>query len=95
MSAQAAASDPAFNKQESAVSVGSVEESKNSHRLKRGLSKNRIVDMLRRTTTRSMRQDAGQREYRVITAGEDGMIYFWNVACGYNANDLSKVEMQD
>ena len=42
-----------------------------------------------------MRQDAGQREYRVITAGEDGMIYFWNVACGYNANDLSKVEMQD
>ena len=51
--------------------------------------------MLRRTTTRSMRQDAGQREYRVITAGEDGMIYFWNVACGYNANDLSRVEMQD
>ena len=74
--------------------MGSVEESKTSQRA-RGFSKNRIVDMLRRTTTQSMRQDAGQREYRVISAGEDGMIYFWNVACGYNANDLSKVEMQD
>lgn len=56
-------------------------------------SKNRLVDLLRRTTTRSLVQaDGMQREYRIITSGEDGMVFFWNVVAPYNDRDLSKVE---
>ena len=59
-------------------------------------SKNRLVDLLRRTTTRSLVQaDGMQREYRIVTAGEDGMVFFWNVVAPYNDRDLSKVETQD
>ena len=33
-----------------------------------------------------------QREYRVLTAGEDGCVYFWNIMASYNGQDFSKVE---
>ena len=36
--------------------------------------------------------ELNQREYRVLTAGEDGCIYFWNIMASYNGQDLSKVE---
>ena len=69
-----------------------------SNRMARG-SKNRIIDLLRKNTTRSIVQKDGQqlqkREYRVITSGEDGMVFFWNVLASFNGNDYSKVENVD
>ena len=59
-------------------------------------SKNRLIDLLRRNTSRSMIEQAGsQKEYRLLSTGEDGMVFFWNVVAPYNGNDLSKVEAPD
>ena len=61
----------------------------------RSVSKNRLVELLRRNTTRSIVDaDGSTREYRIITSGEDGMVYFWNVIARYNDGDLTKVEEQ-
>jgi len=33
-----------------------------------------------------------EREYRIVSAGEDGMILWWNLVAPYNGNDMSKVD---
>ena len=40
-------------------------------------------------------QAGSQKEYRLLSTGEDGMVFFWNVVAPYNGNDLSKVEAPD
>lgn len=62
-------------------------------------SSNRLVELLRRNTKKlSLNKEAAeiqdQREYRIVTAGEDGFVFFWNMLAPYNSNDLSKVEVQ-
>lgn len=60
-------------------------------------SKQSLIEILRRNTTRSMlaAESGVQREYRLVSAGEDGMVFFWNIVASYNGNDLSKVENKD
>ena len=54
---------------------------------------NKLAYMLRQNTSRRFSvSELNQREYRVLTAGEDGCIYFWNIMASYNGQDLSKVE---
>ena len=53
----------------------------------------KLVSLLRKNSSRRFTENnLNQREYRVLTAGEDGCIYFWNIRAGYNEHDLSKVE---
>lgn len=67
-------------------------------RLNRG-SKNTLVELLRKNTARSMRSTVKdlreQREYRIISSGEDGMIFFWNVLAPYSGNNLENVEYSE
>lgn len=50
-------------------------------------SKNRLVDFLRRTTTMNMHQShADEREYRLVTTGEDGMVFFWSAMAKFTAS---------
>lgn len=64
-----------------------------SSRLRKG-SQGRLVELLRRTTTqRSVKLAMGpEREYRIVTAGEDGTIIWWNLTAPYNGDDLSHVD---
>jgi len=39
--------------------------------------------------------NTSQREYRVISGGEDGMVFFWSFMADYNGHDLSKVDVAD
>ena len=62
----------------------------NQRRRSMARSGNRLVELLRRNTTRNIgNSHVNRREYRVITSGEDGMVYFWNVMADYNGADLS------
>lgn len=86
-------------KQNIASALGAEEQKSdntNGNGKLRKSSKSNLVDLLRKNTTRSLTIAGGlQREYRLISAGEDGMVFFWNVLASYNGNDLSKVEVQD
>jgi len=59
-------------------------------------SKNTLVELLRKNTNRSLaKATVEQREYRIVSSGEDGMIFFWNVLAPYSGNNLSHVESND
>lgn len=58
-------------------------------------SKDRLVDLLRQNTRRQSVRDGQQtREYQMITAGEDGMIFWWNFEAPY-ITDLSAITPAD
>ena len=33
-----------------------------------------------------------EREYRIVSAGEDGVVIWWNLTAPYNANDMTHVD---
>jgi len=86
------------SKNPAAAKLGAEEQKQGVSASSRLQSKNRLVELLRRTTKTRSLTDADEiqdrREYRLISAGEDGFVFFWNVLAPYNSNDLSKVEMQ-
>ncbi len=91
--------EAAISEDMAGIAAGSVDvklkNTRTQSRLARS-SKNRLVDLLRRNTSRSMYESAGsQKEYRILSTGEDGNVFFWNVLAPYNKNDLSKVDAPD
>ena len=48
-------------------------------------SANKMAQLIRMNTSRRFTEsEMNQREYRVLTAGEDGCVYFWNIMASYN-----------
>lgn len=48
-------------------------------------SVNKMAALIRMNTSRRWTDsDLNQREYRILTSGEDGCVYFWNIMASYN-----------
>ena len=77
--------------------MGDQEESKEGStaqqiRFARKMSKiAKLSEVLRRNTSIASGEDNQDREYRLLTAGEDGMIFWWSFKAPY-IEDISAIE---
>ena len=51
----------------------------------------KLSDVLRRNTSIGTGEDNSDREYRLLTAGEDGMIFWWSFKAPY-IEDISVID---
>ena len=51
----------------------------------------KLSEVLRRNTSIASGEDNQDREYRLLTAGEDGMIFWWSFKAPY-IEDISAIE---
>ena len=54
----------------------------------------KLSDVLRRRTSIASGEDNQDREYRLLTAGEDGMIFWWSFKAPF-IEDLSAIELPE